>query len=181
MRQQQGTNLERKPKRREGNVIKISQQCLTEQSNLAFYWKAVKVTQSREKTCREKMLWREKCLPLHVQNLTNNVASVFVWVSGIWMGNYQREIHLLNSNSEYSETQRELVLMGSYSNLTSACSPSPLAVDPGWWVHWLAQQTGFSSSPWAPPRPRVTQRAPWLWILGVWLPAERRGSSWKSL
>lgn len=78
MRQQQGTNLKRKPKRREGNVIKISQQCLTEQSNLAFYWKAVKSdTKQRENLQREDALKRE-IWPLHVQNLTNNVASVFV-------------------------------------------------------------------------------------------------------
>lgn len=53
-------------------------------------------------------------------------------------------------------------------------SPSPLAVGPGWWEQRLEQQTGSSSSPCAPPRHGSTWRAPWLWVLGAWLPVEAK-------
>ena len=149
---QQGTNLMRK--HREGNVITISQTHGTDPAKAALHEALVKLNKAGWKGFAE-FSHGGICTALY---------------------NYTKQGHLsLECCERFKIYTQKQFFLGSNPNLSTACSPSPLVEGPGWWAQRPAQQIGSSSSPWAPPRPRSKRRDPWLWILGVWLPAERRG------
>ena len=65
------------------------------------------------------------------------------------------------------------VLMGW--QILSGHLPSPPAGGPGWWVQWMGQQSGSSSSPWVLHQRRWTETGPLLQKLGVSLPRSLSG------